>query len=78
MSFADNFELLCQQKEEHHEQGQRRQWNEPREGKAIPDSDDYHEAARKRLAEDRKREYQEMRDKVLLWKAFYPILSEFM
>lgn len=65
--------LLCQQKEEHHEQGVRRQWNEPREGKAVPDSEDSREAARKRLADDRKREYQEMRDKVSFSKEFYHV-----
>ncbi|XP_076440787.1 uncharacterized protein LOC143280118 [Babylonia areolata] len=56
--------FLQQKKEEHEDQSQRRRWKEDREGgKAIPDSDDLAEAARRKMAEDRKREYLAMQEK---------------
>ena len=57
---------LSQQKEEHRDQEQRRQWDPERErGKAILDSEDQAEAAKRRLAEDRRREYEAVKSKVL-------------
>ena len=69
------FTLLCQQREKQLEQGARRQWNDESEGKALPISDDREAAARRRLADDRKREYQEMREEVLYTVHSFPLVN---
>jgi hypothetical protein len=55
-----------QQKQKEGEQisHRRRQWHEDGEGHHLPTSDDLAEAARKRMADDRKKEYQELLEKV--------------
>ncbi|KAL8622545.1 hypothetical protein ACOMHN_034208 [Nucella lapillus] len=56
--------FLQQQKVQHEDQSQRRQWRErEEEGRAVPNSEDHVEAARKKLAEDRNKDYLEMKEK---------------